>query len=942
MEAYNENIKVSVAPTINSEHSSNASSVRKQKINYKDELVFLFFNSMLEMIVDSWESEDIDEVESIPSGSTIIYSKPYTQVVQEDLENASILSVEGSHISLIKTQGETSDIRDSKFKKRLSKKQKNEKVRYSISRSVNLNDKKVKRQSNSLKKNSNDLTGSTVIDFSEHHKDSTSSTTSWFVEYTDGNVIIEFKNGNKYEGHVTRKLMDGHGIFTWKDGSKYIGEFCNGQITGNGSMHFSDMSYYTGDFYNGYRHGHGSMIMTESPQVYNGSWYCGQRNGDGWMLFDLGNWYEGEWKDGSMHGYGMRHYASGNIYYGEWENGIRHGQGVAIFENNDFYTGNWMKGKRNGYGEYTWKGFLNKTFSFPPENKYMGSWENNLMHGVGIMNFGMGGGAKYAGCYQNNLKHGPGLFICENGVSYEASPLFINDKVILTREPESDDNATTVTSLNIHKHGKERRKHTNTPTTSPNKNDIGHRNKSTLGLINKHIETGIPITTLDVNTLFSITSSKVKFPQTKNTIYIPINVPDHMINISFYIEKIVQKFHKTLLKVSSKELSFESSQNKFNSSVKCFDSPLIRKTFSNTDICSDKGELLNTSRSELMASEEKWLRKTITYHLPRLRSIYHRYSSISCPTILPFKVHMIRLFLWQLYRDCKIPDEGVSLTETDNLLTEHCETEIEKLHCPFELIYFWQFLHSLISVAYRLYIDDCVNFVHEGILKTAFNRFLEKNIFPNIGKHTGSVLFDYRDLLPLKNVYQWYQTFGEPHTVLSFIQNTCNIEKSGKVSCLTRNFEKIFGLNSKNIIAVGRNLVYLEEHFDDYDDAIPKSREAKKLSRESLCCKLSFLHTLNIKTIFKCIKTLLPHMVQHNEIVNINYPLIFLEFYELVLMCAQKVVDKEKRNAEEARVKEEIVHLLEESESIVEDVTDDKKRRRSKKNMIKKRKSEYT
>lgn len=109
MEANNESIKVSIAPTINSEHSSNASCARKQKINYKDELVFLFFNSMLEIIVDSWESEDIDEIESIPSGSTIIYSKPYTQVVQEDLQNASVLSVEGSNISLLKTRRETSD-----------------------------------------------------------------------------------------------------------------------------------------------------------------------------------------------------------------------------------------------------------------------------------------------------------------------------------------------------------------------------------------------------------------------------------------------------------------------------------------------------------------------------------------------------------------------------------------------------------------------------------------------------------------------------------------------------------------------------------------------------------------------------------------------------------------------------------------------------------------
>lgn len=103
------------------------------------------------------------------------------------------------------------------------------------------------------------------------------------------------------------------------------------------------------------------------------------------------------------------------------------------------------------------------------------------------------------------------------------------------------------------------------------------------------------------------------------------------------------------------------------------------------------------------------------------------------------------------------------------------------------------------------------------------------------------------------------------------------------------------------------------------------------------------MHTLSAKTIFKCIKTLLPHIIQNNEIVNVNYPLVFLEFYELVLMCAQKVVDKERKYAEEARIKEELLeHLLEESDLIRDDLTEDKKRSRSKKITTKKRKSVYT
>lgn len=187
------------------------------------------------------------------------------------------------------------------------------------------------------------------------------------------------------------------------------------------------------------------------------------------------------------------------------------------------------------------------------------------------MYFGMGGGAKYAGCFEKNLKHGAGLVICENGVSYEANPLFINDKAVLSTNPESD-NVTTATSSNMNKHIKDKHKHTNTPvnhseTPSSNNNnndDAFPRKISTFRLINKHTQTKIPISTLDADTLLNISLNQQKCPQDKSNIYIPINTADDQINISSYIEKIVEKFNKTLLKpdskIWSKDLSFDSSQ----------------------------------------------------------------------------------------------------------------------------------------------------------------------------------------------------------------------------------------------------------------------------------------------------------------------------------------------------------------------------------------------
>lgn len=138
--------------------------------------------------------------------------------------------------------------------------------------------------------------------------------------------------------------------------------------------------------------------------------------------------------------------------------------------------------------------------------------------------------------------------------------------------------------------------------------------------------------------------------------------------------------------------------------------------------------------------EEKWLRNTITLYLPRLRDLYDHYATVACmaTTNLAFKPTMIRLFLWQLYRDCFIPEKGLSLTQTDLILAENPDGGTETNHSPFEKIYFWQFLHSLISIAWKFYGDESNCDGTESILRKVFTRFLEEDIFPNARHFRGT------------------------------------------------------------------------------------------------------------------------------------------------------------------------------------------------------------
>lgn len=43
----------------------------------------------------------------------------------------------------------------------------------------------------------------------------------WSLLKTNSEVIIQFKQGNRYEGSLLRCRMNGHGKFFWAEGSTY-------------------------------------------------------------------------------------------------------------------------------------------------------------------------------------------------------------------------------------------------------------------------------------------------------------------------------------------------------------------------------------------------------------------------------------------------------------------------------------------------------------------------------------------------------------------------------------------------------------------------------------------------------------------------------------------------------------------------------------------------
>lgn len=141
--------------------------------------------------------------------------------------------------------------------------------------------------------------------------------------------------------------------------------------------------------------------------------------------------------------------------------------------------------------------------------------------------------------------------------------------------------------------------------------------------------------------------------------------------------------------------------------------------------------------------EEKLMRRAIATHIPKLWQIYNQYANVACLKAFPFKSWMMRICLWQMYQDFKLSKKGISLIDIDKMLSDRICFDNHSIHYPFEVIYFWQYLHSLIRVAWELYgneLTSCMENNANGFLESAFLKFLENDVFPNCGQHTGSSL----------------------------------------------------------------------------------------------------------------------------------------------------------------------------------------------------------
>ncbi|XP_024943988.1 uncharacterized protein LOC107270912 isoform X3 [Cephus cinctus] len=709
----------------------------------------------------------------------------------------------------------------------------------------------------------------------------------WALILPDESVDICFRNKNRYRGRLSRKMMEGNGVYQWQHGTGYKGTFEENNIRGKGYLEWKNDAWYEGEFYNGYRHGRGTMVYRDYHILYIGQWYMGQKHENGYCRYGEDNSYEGEWNMGRKHGVGLRIYPSGAKYIGLWKNDCRDGLGTMTWPNGDIYRGEWKAGAMHGHGQYTWNGFFNKTLSWPQEASYIGHWIDGKRDGKGLLQLNSVGGARFSGEWKNDLKDGDGIIIGNNGELTEGNPLFENN-ILVGSIPESQ----------------------------------------TYLLNEENVETAQNFEDKELNvTEFEPLPKIYRTPRTTTAMK-----PEQWPSIWFHLYQLLDP------------TGMESRSDTSIISGKCYDcnntSCTCLRTSSSTKVSSTHAAspilVINSSTHKTAGNESIdnavvndsipkietksdildlsdyyfegiWVYNCFTQYVTQLRVIYKRYSEIFCDNTSKSSLSMTRLCLWQFWRDCGIHNKGMSLVEIDEHLALNKSILIHETYYPFERIEFWQFLHALLEVSWHLYTKpgNIESRNTQGRVASGFKKFLKNDILPNMEK-PGTLSNINKDLLPLFSVYQLYQDVGEPHTAQDLLCVTCIMKGLPDPkpyplwSSLSDDLTPEQFLDGFNAITIGERISYIPKK-QPFNKPTMITNQPKEAT-DKLSNTLYAFRKLGAKKMTQILADVCPAIKDKDTgmIINMEYKITFLEFYEIIIQAAMAVLREKKKAAERA------------------------------------------
>ncbi|XP_063618206.1 radial spoke head 10 homolog B-like [Cydia splendana] len=630
-------------------------------------------------------------------------------------------------------------------------------------------------------------------------------------------------------------------VIRFKNGNLYEGNISMKCMHGEGRFQWADGTVYLGQFKNNEMVGKG-MIQWKDDTWYEGEFACNLRHGHGLYVDSrMQGSYVGGWHLGTKHGFGALRYPGRgtNSYDGQWDHNVRHGVGSREYSHDSGYNGDWDAYMREGKGLMIW----------PNNDLYSGDWRNNVMSGFGIYiwdiyfnnSMSMPSINMYRGEWLKGKRHGYGVlnFGYSLGSHYKG---------------EFKDNLKHGTGKLV----------TNTGRTFRHKalfidDNLGPHESDNEIEQHRYAQT--------------LRSTHPKLPHVQKPI--DFNISDSSIDLIYHVHQALKNIDREA-EIRAAIIANFIENNKYylelngNTSVKRKD---------------EMPEEANLNIGDLITFEETSLRKALRCYETELRDIYFIYAKICNTKEISFTPSLIRLYLWQLYFDCKIHEKGLTLVQIDNIFFNNPEWISRSPHNPFEKIHFWQFQHSLITVASKLYAKTTFPGPKpDTILASAFRTFMDKNVLPGSVCHKGHLVNGSGSYVPLKALYALYRSLGEPHTVRTFLCAALRPHHD------VEHPQPPMVEAPDECLPIGRNSYV---HDDDMIFTL-EGDNIKECPDEDLNgdtqLKLFNFGNLSCKMILKIFGRIFPNVFGNNQILNLDVQITFYEFFEAFISCAEESI----------------------------------------------------
>ncbi|XP_045521233.1 radial spoke head 10 homolog B-like [Pieris brassicae] len=615
---------------------------------------------------------------------------------------------------------------------------------------------------------------------------------------------------------------DERAIIKFRNGNLYEGSISMKCMHGEGRFQWADGTVYLGQFKDNEIRGKG-FIQWKDDTWYEGHFVGNLRHGAGLYVDSRKQRsYAGGWFSGTKHGFGAIYYSGSfkNSYNGEWVSNVRHGFGSREYCALSGYKGYWDYYVREGKGLMIW----------PNHDFYRGEWKNGVMSGYGIYIWdsyynnamSLPSITAYRGNWEKGQRHGYGILNLGFGLGSYYKGEFKNNN----------------------KHG---------PGTFITNNG--------LILQDKMLFIDDNFGPLNSNQDYNNYTLECKRSQTQEPF--EFDICDQYIGLFYHIEQALKELDKD-------QEARDVLIREFYENNKILGSISLQKNENNID------NEIDFKFEEFLKFEETSLRKALQCYEIQLKQIYYKYATICNEEEIYYTPILIRLYLWQLYYDCNIHEKNLTLVEIDNIFHANPEWLARSPHNPFEKIYFWQFLHGLISIARKLYAKRHLPEKRpDTILASAFRKFMDNDVLPGVGRKKGFLTSGYGLFVPLTGTYNLYRCLGEPCTVRDFL---CAMKRPQHCTDLLhpilRDDEVLLG---RNAYVFGDELTFIAE-FAQLEDN----------TQEDL--KLFNIGNLSSKAVILFFSSIFPQILKNDKIMSLDVQLTFFEFYQGLIACVEESI----------------------------------------------------